>query len=437
MLGQTLAKAWQDRILGLSAEASFWQVLSIPPLLIGLLGTLGYLGDVIGDDTVTQIEERLLGASAEVLTADVVDTLVAPTLNDILAGGRLDVVSLGFLLALWAGSSATATFMNTIVIAYDQRDVRGPVRTRLKALWLFIVGLGMAVLTLPLLVLGREVLVSLLPDDWEATATVLVDAVYWPVVLIGLLLALTSFYHVVLAHRLPWRRHLPGAVLALGFFLLAALLLRAYVSDILTTALPYGALATPIGALLFCFFFGMAVLLGAELNITIQARVAGPLRRHERRRQDRRANKLAEEARRLGLECGWNWRRRRDLWRAASAGGDGVLSIALAELLVDLLAGRAHRAAGLRRLRDREDLAAQRLDERAHDGALGDLVLLDVVEDLVGAAGVALADVGPLEDVGLTHHELPVRLPTMMSGCPAHLPHPGPAHTLSPKSPTP
>jgi membrane protein len=301
LLGRALAKAWQDRILGLSAEAAFWQVLSIPPLLIGLLGTLGYLGDVIGEDAVAQIEDRLLAASAEVLTADVVDTLVAPTLNDILAGGRLDVVSLGFLLALWAGSSATATFMNTIVIAYDQRDVRGPVRTRLKALWLFIVGMGMAVLTLPLLVLGREVLVSLLPDSWEATATVLINAVYWPVVLIGLLLALTSFYHVVLAHRLPWRRHLPGAVLALGFFLLAALLLRAYVSDILTTALPYGALATPIGALLFCFFFGMAVLLGAELNITIQARWPAPLRRHEKRRQERRAAKLAEEARRLGL----------------------------------------------------------------------------------------------------------------------------------------
>lgn len=300
-LGQTLAKAWQDRILGLSAEAAFWQVLSIPPLLIGLLGTLGYLGDVIGDDAVTRIEERLLAASAQVVTPNVVDTLVAPTLNDILAGGRLDVVSIGFLLSLWAGSSGTATFMNTIVIAYDQRDVRGPVRTRLKALWLFIVGMGMAVLTLPLLVLGREVLVSLLPGDWEATGTVLVEAVYWPVVLIGLLLALTSFYHVVLPNRMPWRRHLPGTVLALGFFLVAALLLRAYVSDILTTALPYGALATPIGALLFCFFFGMAVLLGAELNATIQARWPAPLRRHDKRRRERRAAKLAEEARRLGL----------------------------------------------------------------------------------------------------------------------------------------
>ena len=230
MLGQTVAKAWQDRILGLSAEAAFWQILSVPPLLIGLLGTLGYLGDVIGDSSVRQIEERLLTAAAEVLTPNVVDTLVAPTLSDILAGGRLDVVSVGFLLSLWAGSSATATFMNTIVIAYDQRDVRGPVRTRLKALWLFIVGMGVAVVTLPLLVLGRAVLVSLLPDDWQATATLLVDAVYWPVVLIGLLLALTSFYHVVLPNRLPWRRHLPGAALALTFFLVAALLLRAYVA---------------------------------------------------------------------------------------------------------------------------------------------------------------------------------------------------------------
>ena len=301
VLGRTLAKAWQDRILGLSAEAAFWQILSVPPLLIGLLGSLGYLGALIGSSSVAEIENELLRASAQVLTSDVVDSLVAPTLADILGSGRLDVVSVGFVLALWAGSSATATFMNTIVIAYDQRDVRGPIRTRLKALWLFVVGMVMAVLTLPLLVLGRGVLVGLLPRDWQHTATLLVNAVYWPVVIVGLLLALTSFYHVVLPNRLPWRRHLPGTLLAVGFFLVAASLLRAYVADILITALPYGALAAPIGALLFCFFFGMAVLLGAELNATIQARWPAPLRRHDRRRRERRAAKLQAEARKLGL----------------------------------------------------------------------------------------------------------------------------------------
>jgi len=301
VLGRALAKAWQDRILGLSAEASFWQILSVPPLLIGLLGSLGYLGNLIGVASVHQIEDRLLIASSNVLTPDVVDSLVRPTLTDILGSGRLDVISVGFVLSLWAGSSATATFMNTIVIAYDQRDVRGPIRTRLKALWLFVVGMVLAVLILPLLVLGRGLLVSFLPDGWQATARVLVNAVYWPLVLVGLLVALTSFYHVVLPHRLPWRRHLPGAAFAAAFFIVAALVLRAYVADILTTALPYGALAAPIAVLLFCFFFGMAVLLGAELNATIQARWPAPLRRHQRRRQERRAAKLAAEARRLGV----------------------------------------------------------------------------------------------------------------------------------------
>ena len=301
VLGHTVAKAWQDRVLGLSAEAAFWQILSVPPLLIGLLGTLGYVGDLIGADSVREIEARLLSASSTVLTPDVVDSLVRPTLHDILGSGRLDVVSLGFVLSLWAGSSATATFINTAVIAYDQRDVRGPIATRLMALWLFVVGLLVAVIALPLLVLGPGLLVSLLPQRWQGVGTVLVNAVYVPVVVVGSILVLASFYHVMLPRRLPWRRHLPGAILAVAFFTLAATILRAYVANILTTALPYGALAAPIAVLLFCFFFGMAVLLGAELNATIQVRWPAPLHRHERRRRRRRAAKLEREANRLGL----------------------------------------------------------------------------------------------------------------------------------------
>src|SRR3954471_13988815 len=50
--------------------------------------------------------------------------------------------------------------------------------------------------------------------------------------------------------------------------------------------------------------------------------------------------------------------------------------------LVDLLALRADRGAGLRRLGHRELLPAERHDEGAHDRALGDLLLADVMEHL-------------------------------------------------------
>ncbi|WP_249523208.1 YihY/virulence factor BrkB family protein [Modestobacter marinus] len=301
VLGRTLAKAWNDRILGLSAEAAFWQILSVPPLLIGLLGSLGYLSSWIGQGSVAQIEAELLAASNEALTPRVVEQLVEPTLNDILGSGRLEIVSIGFVISLWAGSSATATFLNTVVIAYDQRDVRGPIRTRLMALWLFIVGLVLAVLTLPLLVLGRGTLVSLLPTDWQGTASLLVNAVYWPLVVIALVLGLTSFYHVILPRRLPWHRHLLGGLFAVVFFIGAAVVLRSYVADILTVALPYGALAAPIAALLFCFLLGMSLLLGAQVAATIEARWPAPRRRHDERRQRRRAAKIELEAQKLGL----------------------------------------------------------------------------------------------------------------------------------------
>jgi membrane protein len=301
VLGSAVAKAWQDRILGLSAEAAFWQILSVPPLLIGLLGSLGYLSSWIGEATVAKVEATLVRGSAEVLTPGVVESLVQPTLDDILGSGRADVVSVGFLLSLWAGSSATATFMNTSVIAYGQRDVRGPIATRLMALWLFIVGLVVAVITLPLLVLGRETLVGLMPVDWRPTATLLVNAVYWPLVVVGLVLVITSFYHVMLPRRIPWHRHLPGATFAVVFFVVAAVVLRGYVADILTTALPYGALAAPIAALLFCFLLGMSLLLGAELNATIEARWPAQQRRHDARHQRRRAAKIELEAQKLGL----------------------------------------------------------------------------------------------------------------------------------------
>src|SRR5829696_5908582 len=131
---RTVAKAWDDRVLGLSAEAAFWQLLSLPPLFLALLGSLGYLSGLLGPDTVDEIEQRLLDFFSRAFTPSVVDQVIAPTVNQVLNEGRVAVISVGFAIALWAGSSATSTFVNTVTIAYGMRDQRGAVRSRLLAL---------------------------------------------------------------------------------------------------------------------------------------------------------------------------------------------------------------------------------------------------------------------------------------------------------------
>jgi membrane protein len=267
---RTVAKAWDDRVLGLSAEAAFWQLLSLPPLFLGLLGSLGYLSGLLGADTVDQIEQTLLDAFSRALTPQVVDQVVEPTVSNVLRQGRADVVSIGFLLALWAGSSATATFVNTVTIAYGMRDLRGAVHSRLLALFLYLLTVVLGVVLLPVMVLGPGRLVSLFPQSARGDVQSVVNAVYWPTVGVLLLVGLATFYHLAPPHRLPWLRGLPGAILAGVLFLGGSIGLRLYIGFVVDQGFSYGALAAPIGALLFFYLLALAVLMGAELNASIE-----------------------------------------------------------------------------------------------------------------------------------------------------------------------
>src|SRR6195952_1371912 len=164
LLRRTVAKAWQDRVLGLSAEAAFWQLLSLPSLFLALIATLGYASRWFGDNTVNRTEDRIESTLSSAFSQEVVREVIHPMLHDVLHGGRADIISIGFLIAVWAGSSATATFVNTITIAYDMRDLRGAVRSRLLALWLFLGSVLIGVVVLPLLVLGPHLLTDIIPE---------------------------------------------------------------------------------------------------------------------------------------------------------------------------------------------------------------------------------------------------------------------------------
>jgi membrane protein len=85
-----------------------------------------------------------------------------------------------------------------------------------------------------------------------------------------LLLGLTTLYHLAPPRRLPWRRGVPGAVLAILVFLAGSIGLRAYITFILDHNHAYGTLAAPIAALLFFFILALGVLFGAEFNAAIE-----------------------------------------------------------------------------------------------------------------------------------------------------------------------
>ncbi len=271
LLRRTIAKAWQDRVLGLSAEAAFWQLLSLPSLLLALIATLGYAARWFGTDTTGRTEARIESTLDSAFSQQVVHDVIHPMLHQVLHSGRADIISLGFVISVWAGSSATATFVNTITIAYGMRDLRGAVRSRLLALWLFLGSVLIGVIVLPLLVLGPSVLKRVLPRGTHHTLSTIIDAGYYPVVVVLLMLGLTTLYHLAPPRRLPWRRGVPGAVLAMLVFLGGSAALRNYITFVfIHNHAALGTIAAPIAALLFFYVLALGVLLGAEFNAAIE-----------------------------------------------------------------------------------------------------------------------------------------------------------------------
>lgn len=269
---RTLSKSWDDSIFSESAQAGFWSVLSLPPLLLGMLGSLAYIAPLFGPDTLPAIESQLINTANSFFSKNVVNEIIEPTVRDIVAGARGEVVSFGFVISLWAGSSAISAFVDSVVEAHDQTPLRHPVRQRLFALGLYVVMLVFVIAAAPVMALGPRKIAGYLPDSWDNV----LHFGYYPALALGLVVAVTILYRVSLPRPLPTHRLVWGAVLATTVFVVATMGLRFYLTWITSTGYTYGALATPIAFLLFAFFLGFAIMIGAELNAAIEEEWPAP-----------------------------------------------------------------------------------------------------------------------------------------------------------------
>ena len=272
---RTLSKSWDDSIFSESAQAAFWCALSLPPLLLGMLGSLAYIAPLFGPDTLPTIEEQLISTADRFFSPNVVNEIIEPTVRDIVKGARGEVVSLGFVISLWAGSSAISAFVDSIVEAHDQTPLRHPVRQRFFALGLYVVMLVVAIVTAPFVALGPRKIAELHPGQLgqRPALRLLPGAVRRP--------GRRGEHPLpgVAAQTAAVAPAGPGSVLATVVFLVATLGLRVYLTWITSTGYTYGALATPIAFLLFAFFLGFAIMLGAELNAAIQEEWPAPVTR--------------------------------------------------------------------------------------------------------------------------------------------------------------
>jgi membrane protein len=256
----------RDRVVGLAAESAFFSLISLPALLLCLVGALGPLAAVLGEDIVEEIRLWILDLAARILTPDTVDTVVAPLVDDFLGGVQGGLLSVTFLVSLWSGSRAMNVFIQAITISYGLDELRGWMRQRVLAFVAYLGALFFALLVLPVLVAGPDLVHRLLPLTVGR-----LNYFYWPIVVLLAVAAVTFLYALSVPVRTPLWRHLPGALLATLVLIAGSAGLRAYLDASFGQVSIYGSLSAPIAILAWLYVMAIAVLVGSCLNSEIDA----------------------------------------------------------------------------------------------------------------------------------------------------------------------
>ncbi len=258
----TVASCIRHRVTGLAAEAAFFAVLSVPPLIFAMAGAIGYVSDRFSAAQVAEVRDAVIDLSRQALTESAVNSIIVKTIDSVLEGGRFDVVSVGFVLALWSGSRALNVFVDTITIMHGLGGQRGIIRTRALSFGLYILAMITGVVSIPLVVAGPR-----LVNDWLPSRFDFVMHFYWPTVVVVCICFLATLYHVSVPVRTNWSFNLPGATFSLVAWVAGSYALRwvltATAND---SASIYGPLAAPIAVLIWLYLVAIAVLIGAAVN---------------------------------------------------------------------------------------------------------------------------------------------------------------------------
>lgn len=266
VIWRTIQAGMRYRVTGLAAESAFFLVLSLPPLLFGLAGSIGFIAQRFSGQSVMNFRNQTLELATHVLSQRTIDEVIAPTLDDVLTKGRVEVMSIGFIIALWSGSRALSVFMDTVTIMYGHGGSRGIIQHRALSVGFYLALLSLTAIVFPLVLAGPTLLARLIPSNLEWLM-----ALYWPTVLLGSVLLLTTIYSWAVPLRRRWRADLPGALLTLMMWLGGSWMLRAALGASLETSSLYGPLSAPITLLMWLYLTSLSVLIGAAFNASIES----------------------------------------------------------------------------------------------------------------------------------------------------------------------
>ena len=242
-----------------AANASFFLILSVFPVLVILLAMMRYTGmqvEIFTD-----------------LVAEVVPGALMPMVNRLVLSAYVNstgtVLSVSLVAALWSASRGMYSFVTGLNAIYDVKENRGYFRTRLISMGYTFAFLIVLLLTLVLHVFGADLLRILEDLPIPGFLLNLLDLRVFVLLILQTALFATMFM-VLPNERNRLKESLPGALLASIGWQIFTNVYSAYAQKFTAYASIYGSVYVVALGMLWLYFCICIVFYGGVLNKTLQ-----------------------------------------------------------------------------------------------------------------------------------------------------------------------
>jgi membrane protein len=246
-----------------AAAMAYYFLFALFPFILFLTTLIAYIPIPHLLDSILSYTQRMMPGEAF--------NVIKQNLESLFLHKQQGLLSLGVVLALWYSSNAIVSIMDAMNKLYEVKEGRPFWKLRLQAIFLVIVLSVMFLAAMALLMFGTKI------GDWIADYIQYgqVFRISWnillvPVILFLLIVSVALIYYITPDVKQKWKWISPGAVVAIPAWLIMSLLFSFYVNNFGSYNKTYGTIGAIIVLLMWLYFTGFIILIGAVINAVIE-----------------------------------------------------------------------------------------------------------------------------------------------------------------------
>jgi membrane protein len=268
---RTYVDVGRNHTLQMAAALSYYFVMSLFPALIFLSAIVAYL-------PVPDLFDQALSLMSRFVPPDSMG-VVRKVLSDVVTPNRGAFLSFGLLGTLWSASGGFSSAIEALNIAYDVEETRPFWKVRPLAMGLTLMMGMLLMIALSIMIVGPRF------GEWLSGRLHLSQLwiwiwpyIHWTLAVIFTILAVEILYFKAPNLKQRFWTTLPGAMLAVGCWIGVSYALGIYFRSFANFNKTYGTLGAAVALMVWLYWTGFAMLVGAELNAELAKRTkAGPI----------------------------------------------------------------------------------------------------------------------------------------------------------------